>query len=213
MVDIEEYVSQDILDSLRAEFGQNKKIPAKFELQILEALSYYPDLKDVKVNFVERKVFAPLSALPELKSMFNPVNGRSYRVVISTKSAPEMERILLKNLPMNAQIGILGHELAHIIDYNTKSTTDLLAVAINYGINPVYHAWFEKSTDKRAIDHGLGWELYAYSKYVRTLFGSVERQVNLADDFYMHFNEILLEMQKSPVYNLYFQPNSIYRQE
>jgi hypothetical protein len=143
--------------------------------------------------------------------MINPVGSRSYRVIISTKSAPEMERILLKNLPINAQIGILGHELAHIIDYNKKSITELIAVAINYGINPAYHAWFEKSTDRRAIDHGLGWELYAYSKYVRTLFGSVDREVNLSDDFYLHFNEILLEMEKSSLYNVYFQPNSIYR--
>ena len=193
---IENYLEADKLDSLEKDFGMGKNFPAKYQLQILLALSHFPELKDVKIAFVEKKVFAPLSALPSIRSMLNPFGKRTYRVIISTKSAEEMERILLKNLPINAQVGVIGHELAHIADYHRKSFTELLAVSINYGVNPAYHAWFEKNTDFRTIEHGLGWELYSYSKYVRTIFGSLEREVNLSDDFYMHYNEILFEMKR-----------------
>lgn len=204
-----DYVEQDFYDSLYEANSGNKEIPEKFSLQILFALAHYPELKDVKITFLVKKAFTPLSALPSLSSMMNPLGERSYRVVISSESVPEMERILLKNLPINAQIGVIGHEIAHVLDYHKKSFTDLLAVALNYSVNPVYHAWFEKSTDLRTIEHGLGWELYSYSKYVRTLFGSEQREVNLSDDFYLHFNEILFEMQKRSSYDHYFQPNSI----
>lgn len=203
------YIDQSDYDLLKAKYGQNKEIPKKFELQVLMALSHYPQLEKVSIEFVEKKVFAPLSALPSLSSMISPFSERKYRVIISSKSSIEMERILLKNLPINAQVGVLGHELAHVLDYDRRSFSELLAVAINYGLNPAYHAWYEKKTDLRAIENGLGWELYSYSKYVRTLFGSEEREVNLSDDFYLHFNEILFEMQKSDLYNIYFQPNSI----
>ena len=204
-----DYVNQDFYDSLYAANAMNKEIPEEFSLQILYALAHYPELQDVKISFIVKKAFTPLSALPSLSSMMIPLNRRTYRIIISSESVPEMERILLKNLPINAQIGVLGHEIAHVLDYHNKSFTDLLAVALNYSINPVYHAWFEKSTDLRTIDHGLGWELYAYSKYVRTLFGREKREVNLSDDFYLHFNEILFEMQKRSLYDQYFQPNSI----
>ncbi len=206
---LRDYVSYEEIQQLRRDFGSNKLIPEIYELQILLALSHFPELKSVKIDFVEKKVFAPLSALPSISSMVIPLQERKYRVIISEKSNAEMERILLKNLPINAQIGVIGHELSHVVDYNQKSISELMAVAINYGVNPGYHAWFEKNTDLRTIEHGLGWELYSYSKYVRTLFGSEERQVNLADDFYLHFNEILFEMQKLELYNVFFQPNSV----
>ncbi|QNL22422.1 hypothetical protein HZR84_10880 [Hyphobacterium sp. CCMP332] len=206
---VSNYISEAKLKDLKSKFGRNKGIPKKYELQILLALSHYPQLNDVSIEFIEKKVFAPLSALPSVPSMISPLTNRKYRVIISLKSTIEMERILLKNLPLNAQVGVIGHELAHILDYDQRSFSELLAVAINYGVNPAYHAWYEKKTDLRAIENGLGWELYAYSKYVRTIFGSEEREVNLSDDFYLHFNEILYEMQKTDLYNIYFQPNSI----
>ncbi len=208
-INVSRYIEESEFELLKSKYAKNKVIPKEYELQILLALSHYPQLEEVPIEFVERKVFAPLSALPSIRSMMNPFRERKYRVIISEKSNVEMERILLMNLPINAQVGVLGHELAHIIDYDQRSFSELIAIAINYGINPGYHAWYEKSTDLRAIDNGLGWELYAYSKYVRTIFGSEEREVNLSDDFYLHFNEILYEMQKSDLYNIYFQPNSI----
>lgn len=206
--DIPDFIDIEKYDSLKAEWGNNKSIPEEFELQILIALTHYPELKNVKINFAVKKSFAPLSAMPFLPSLIPFYPERKYRIVISNSSTLEMERILLKNLPINAQIGVIGHELAHVVDYNQKSLTELIAVALNYGINPAYHAWFEKSTDLRTIEHGLGWELYDYSKYVRTIFGNEDLEVNLSDDFYLHYNEILLEMEKSELYNLYFQPNS-----
>src|SRR5690348_8278612 len=58
------------LSHMRNEFGQHKKIPPEYEAPILKALSFYPELKDKRIDFVLRKGYAPLSARPTFGGIF-----------------------------------------------------------------------------------------------------------------------------------------------
>ena len=52
-------------DSLH-QFSQNKNIPKEFELPILTALSHFPELKHIHINFVTHEAYSPLSTRPAL---------------------------------------------------------------------------------------------------------------------------------------------------
>ncbi len=204
------HVDPLFLDSLEGVYGVNKEIPSEFRESILLALSHFPELKNVPIEFAVKEAFPPLSATPKIPTLFLGGNKRKFHVLISERSNAYMEPILLKNLPFNARVGVLGHELSHVVDYLNKSWMELIAVALNYGLIPSYHAWMEKKTDLIAIDHGLGWELYSYYKFARSLSERTP-EANWANDFYLHYNEVLFEMQKRDYYNPYFIPNTLFK--
>ena len=111
-----------------------------------------------------------------------------------------MEPYLLKNLPFSAQVAIIGHELAHTSCYRGMSSVQVLRTGGSYPF-PGFRAEFEKSTDRRTIECGLGWQLLEYSVFVRDI--PVSRNNNLVwmDKFYMNPEEIRARMEQLEMYS------------
>lgn len=159
--------------SYYATYSNNKVIPSEMNKQALIALSCYPELENVQIVFRFREKVTPLSSRPKVFSALRKVANRTYVINISTKSIITVSPILFSNLPFNAQIGVLGHELAHIVDYNSKNTSQLILLAFKM-FNRTFVDRFEFNTDSSCINHGLGYQLYDWSKYVRTALGIKE---------------------------------------
>jgi len=73
--------------------------------------------------------------------------------------------ILLSDVPFNSQIGLFGHELGHFADYHKRSFFGVLKRLISYSTLKG-KSKFEKEIDAITIEHGIGWQLYAWSYYV-----------------------------------------------
>lgn len=147
-------------------FYNNKKIDTSFQSQIKTALLFYPELKDAHIKFIVKKSKTPLRARPSIWATFQKPKKRRYIIVISSQTTGRLEPILLKNLSFNAQIGVVGHELSHIADFHQRKGLyyiKLLAMHLNQKAIDK----FENDTDKRCIEHGLGYQLLAWSTEVR----------------------------------------------
>lgn len=155
------------------QFGNNKRIPDKIRPQVLTALSFYPELKNTRIVFRLKKRKTPLTSRPRISSAFLPKGIRSYVITLSTETESFLAPILFSELPYNAQIGVLGHEIAHIAEYKTKTSFQLIGLGFKIG-NPQFEDRFEFNTDKRAIEHGLGHQLLDWSRFVRTALNIVE---------------------------------------
>lgn len=151
-------------DSLKKEFGNNKTFLPKLELQALIALSQYPELKDVKIIFKRKKLKTTMAAKPTNISAFKRKGKRTY--LIHLNDYPEDVKIPFDSATFNAQVGVIGHELAHIAYYENTSSWKIIGLAFKY-INKNFRTDFEKDTDRRAIKHNLGWQLYAFKLHVR----------------------------------------------
>ncbi len=165
---VREYVEQDaqsLYDGLLAQFGTNKKLPEGFELQALLALSHYPQLRETKINFIVGDVSIPLSSRPHWSSLLRSAKNRTYQVIIDSELNGPRATLLLQNQPFNAQVGIIGHELAHTAYYLDRSFFGILGDALcqlsDCRIN------FERATDRRLIEHGLGWQRFDHASFVR----------------------------------------------
>lgn len=152
-------------DSLKKEFGTNKTFLPKLELQALIALSQYPELKDVKIIFKHKKLNSTMAAKPTNISVLRKKGKRTY--LIHLNDFPESVNIPFDSASFSAQVGVIGHELAHITFYEKTSSWKLIGVAFKY-INKSFRADFEKDTDRRTILHDLGWQLYAYKVFVNS---------------------------------------------
>lgn len=155
------------IQSFKEAYGKNKTLPPGFETQALIALSFYPELKETSISFRVEKAFIPLASRPTIWSLLvaSP-KKRRYQIIISTRTIDKLNPILLKELPFNAQIGVLGHELAHTAYYIHRSRWAMLGMAIAY-LSPSFRNRFEFENDQRCIDHGLGYQLSAWSIQVR----------------------------------------------
>ncbi|WP_350290560.1 hypothetical protein [uncultured Croceitalea sp.] len=151
-------------------YAHKKRIPLGIKQQAYIALSYYPELKDTRITFRFRKRKTPLTSRPRFFSVFLPKHKRAYVITISTKTKPVLTPILFTALPYNAQIGVLGHEIGHIVEYKTRSSFQLIGLAFKIS-NSAFADKFEFDTDERTIAHGLGYQLLDWSKYVRQALG------------------------------------------
>lgn len=167
-----------ILDSLRATFGKNKQIPAIVELQALRALSHYPELNDVKMEFIFCEQKTAHSSQPKISTMLRRACRRTYQIRISLQVPDYYIPASQLQLPYNAQIGVLGHELAHAVQYLQRGFWGLLADGIRYGTSGKYVVRTEHLTDQVAIDHHLGWQLLAWAQLAHPLLERAGRGQN-----------------------------------
>lgn len=204
-------VDSNLYYTLLETYGKNKVLPKDFEWQCLLALSHYPELKDTRMKFVMKPVFLPLASRPDPVSVLFPWIKRTYLVVISTESADFFEPILLHNTPFNEQVGIIGHELAHSVFYQDKNSLQLARIAYRYEKDNDYQVAFERDTDKRAIAHGLGYQMYDFAFFVRKAFDDTLEEIMAEEgDMYLSPKEIEQEMAKYDFYRDTLPPPESY---
>jgi hypothetical protein len=193
-------------DQLQQTFGQKKVIPAQFREQILIALSYFPELKDIAIDFRIKHNRTPLTTIPVTTSVFKNSRKRKYIITISDSSIDMLSPILLKRFSFNAEIGVLGHELSHVTDFSHHSTWGL----IDYGINHISSKWldhFEYRTDSICIAHGLGYQLLEWSTSVRKAMhvenydGADNVGEPMTRERYMNPSTIRKQIANNPIYN------------
>ncbi|PCJ85360.1 MAG: hypothetical protein COA57_07795 [Flavobacteriales bacterium] len=170
-------------------FLNNKaNISKKFELACVVALSHYPELKDVKIKFVEKKIKATMAARPAGLSIFRKGPKRKYKIFINNKYNPK--GMLLEMFSFDSQTGVVGHELGHIAWYINRSTFGIIADGTGY-LFPKFRANYEKATDRRTVDHGLGWQLYSFTYQGLHELKMPEKYLQRKKEIYLSPEEIL----------------------
>ena len=182
-------------DSLLADYGEHKILPQNFEIQALIALSHYPELKNTHIEFKFKKAKSAHAARPDFWSIFKPKDERKYIIFISPEVDEHLECSRLAHLSYNAQIGVLGHELAHITDYSQRNFCGILNFGIRYTRNKTI-AEIETATDMSAIEHGLGYQLLAWSESVHKMLEADGR-----GERYLKPNQIRKVLSEHHLYN------------
>jgi hypothetical protein len=197
------------IEALKKEFGNNKSIPAQYEQPILIALSFFPELKDISIDFRVRKTNkAPLTTIPSFHTVLFSSPKRKYIITIRNLMSKSLQPILFQNLPFNAQIGVIGHELSHVLDFHSKTSFGL----IGNGISTLSYKFvdrFEYKTDSICIAHGLGYQLLEWSTYVRASLhrenwigaGNANEEKNSNRERYMNPETIIRRIATEPIYN------------
>ena len=207
VIDVTERMNSEYLFNKKI-FGENKTMPAEYEKQILTALSYFPELRKTKITFILQKGNSGvIETRPEWFSVFKNSKSRAYIVFIGDSSSRYTPRFMFRNSPVNGQVGIIGHELTHILYFSKKNTFGLLNTGIAH-VSRSYMDNFENKTDSVCIERGLGYQLIDWNIYLRKAFGMPDPE-NGPDPFftdttkerYMSPARIRQVMKKSKVYS------------
>jgi hypothetical protein len=154
---------------LKKTFGKKKKLPRGYGLHALVALSHYPELKDIAIEFIYKDSDATAYCRPVFSSMFHSATERTYRVVISKKIRHSKEPVRFHSLSFSAQIGVIGHELGHVAHFVEKSAFEMAELGIRYLQSDDFKRELEIGTDLRAIHHGFGHQLLEYALLIEEL--------------------------------------------
>ncbi|HTE24330.1 hypothetical protein [Flavitalea sp.] len=150
------------------EFRANKKIPAIIEKNVLKALSFYPELKNTAIKFVFKKRLkgSVMQAQPFFRSLLQRRTNRSYRINISALFRLTHTVTPIHQLPEEIMIGWIGHELGHIMDYESRSNRGMVAFGYNYLRSGKYVKQVEVIADTYAVNHGLGSYIIATKRFI-----------------------------------------------
>lgn len=192
-------------DSLKLGYGANKHMPAVFEKQIIYALSYFPTLKRTRIRF-KLNATGIIATRPAWGSIFKKSGRRTYIVTINDSKESKWSRFLFMHADVNGQVGILGHELTHILNFERKNTWGLLGIGLGH-VSKAYMDRFENKTDSLCIELGFGHQLISWNIFLRKAFGMDDPE-NAADPFladatrerYMSPASIRRVMKKSALY-------------
>ena len=96
-----------------------------------------------------------MNAQPEIKTMFRLMEQRKYIVTISRSIKLGTQSMAIESLPEEVLIGWIGHELGHVMDYESRSAWGMILFGLNYWLSPNFVRGAERRADEIAVKHYL----------------------------------------------------------
>jgi len=156
--------------SFKSNHSNKEKLNVKSELNnstkeaLEEAISHFPELSDIQIEVEEKNIRTTMASRPKANFLTRKKEKRVYRLLINNV-AGKHNVPLLDELSYRQKVGLIGHELSHIVDYMNRSKWDITKLATSY-LTKNGKQKTEHRVDKIAIDHGLGEEVYLYTKFI-----------------------------------------------
>ena len=149
-------------------FGQNKQIPAVIEKNVLNALSFYPELKNTTISFIFKTDIrtSVMQAQPVPTTLLGKRKNRRYRINISEYFKLINSQIPIEKIPDEVMIGWIGHELGHILDYEGMSNGGMVSFGYRYYFSPSFLKHAEMVADSLAVERGMGNYIVATKRFI-----------------------------------------------
>ncbi len=174
------------------------KAPKTISEEVEIALSYYPDLNEIPIEFKFKEHIkkSTMQAQPKFSSFFKSRKKRSYVVLISKHIKISDKEFNTKDIPKEVMIGWLGHELGHIVDYQSRDNLNLLGFGLHYLFSVDYIKHAERTADSVAVDRGMGDYIIATKRFILDHAEISETYKNRMRKFYLSPEEIMQMIDK-----------------
>jgi hypothetical protein len=136
----------------------------QYKNQVITCMLHYPGLIYQKISLKTGRIKTTMATRPRFSSIFRSKNKRNYVIIINVDTT-KIKEVLLQNIPYSAQIGVMGHEIAHIYDYSKKSTLQIISTGLKY-VCKKKRRNFEHQIDSLTIANNLGRELFTFADFI-----------------------------------------------
>ena len=132
-------------------------IPNSIKDEVETALKYYPQLKNIHIEFKFKKNIkkSTMQARPTFDSFFKSKVDRKFLILISEKFKISDKEFSTRDIPTDVFIGWIGHELGHIMDYQDRSKLNLIWFGIKYLFSENHIVEAERAADSFAVKHKM----------------------------------------------------------
>lgn len=186
------------MEDTKIVYQKNKIIPESILNEARIALSYYPELVDVEIEFKYKEDIKKsfMQAQPKISNLFKGKDSRSYYIFMSSKFLIEKEEFSMADVPSEVLIGWLGHELGHIMDYREKSAMGLVIFGFRYITSSKYIKEAERAADTYAVNGGMGDYILATKDFILNHSHLSESYKERIARLYLSPEEILVLVNK-----------------
>ncbi len=180
-------------------FAEPKKIiPKSIEKEVLTALSFYPELRQVPIEFKFKKNIkkSVMLAQPTLGSIFKKKDQRGYKILISEEFKITGKKFRTIEVPSDVLIGWIGHELGHVRDYQERSALNLIGFGIRYVLLKEHVKKAERAADSFAVNKGMGDYIIRTKRFILDNADIDENYKNRIQEYYLSPEEIMEMVKK-----------------
>ncbi len=186
-----------------ARFSNNKQIPKIMELQILMALSHYPELKDTHIRFIftQQLKGSVMAARPVIATLLGSRKKRMYDILISPVFKLQHTIEPIHQVDDDVLVGWVGHELGHIMDYERRNTWSVAKFGLLYWLSKSYIRKAERVADTFAVNRGMGHFILATKQFILGHSGLSQRYKNKIARLYLSPDDIVKlvkELEQNP---------------
>lgn len=172
---------------------EEPNIPQEIEKEANIALSYYPELKKLPIEFKFKDTIkkSTMQAQPKFRSLFKPKDQRGYVILINEKVRIGDKEFPTRDLPSDVLVGWFGHELGHIKDYQHRSALNLMLFGLRYLLSSNYIKGAERRADSIAVAKGMGPYILKTKAFILENADLPETYKNRVLEFYPSPEEIM----------------------
>lgn len=98
--------------------------------------------------------------------------------------------MLPSDMPFDAQVALIAHELAHVLDFKNRGFLSMSLWGIRY-LFVKQRSKIEKHADKTVIERGLGRELYHFTNFILNHSTANKHYLKMKQSRYLLPDEIL----------------------
>lgn len=127
------------------------------------ALSFFPKMEyqNIKIKFRESQKIAKIK--PTFWSIFKAPKQRTFKIYYSNLTETTLDSVILKNLSLNAQIGLIALQLSRMEDFRTGGFFDFVGWYFKQ-LSGKSKNKINYDDEMSAIEVGLGYQLLWFSK-------------------------------------------------
>ncbi|MDP1801290.1 MAG: hypothetical protein Q8L81_08060 [Bacteroidota bacterium] len=119
------------------------------------------EFQNIKIKF--KKSQKVVTIKPTFASIFKAPKQRIYKIYYSNLSETTLDSVLITNLSLNSQIGLIAIQMSRIEDFRTGGFFDFVAWHFKQ-LSTKAKNKINYDDELRAIEAGLGYQLLALSK-------------------------------------------------
>lgn len=195
---INQQVLAENLEAVKDNLGAKKTVAIELESVFYTAIKYYPELKDTKIVVKSKNIKTTMQCRPRMDFIFRKAENRTYIIYVDNKKKGN-DGVLYKDLPLDARVGVMGHELAHVIDYRSMKNAGIVKFGVDY-LNATKRKAIENGIDELAIEKGLGYQINAFSEYIFEDSQASESYLRYKMKFYFRPKQIKKLIAQNPIY-------------
>jgi hypothetical protein len=174
------------IDSLNKIYGQHKHFLKEYKAASLIALSYYPELANEQITFRYASINSTGRTTVTFASLFIKENKH---YIIYLNDNIKKTGMLPSSVPFDAQVALIAHELAHVLDFQKRGFLEMGWWGLRY-LFIKQRTKIEIKADKTVIKRGLGHQLYDLTDFILNHSTANKQYIKMKRSRYLSPEEI-----------------------
>lgn len=129
-----------------------------------KAIANLPTADSTYIIFKKAKIKSMGQAQPLIRTILKNKQKRIY--IIKVRDEKVNPNLCFETIPDSAKVGLVGHEIVHVLDFKSKSFFEILVMGIKYSNCPAYKKRTEWITDSLTIANNMGYENLCFANCI-----------------------------------------------